>query len=93
MYIQNNNITPATSQIYVWRPITNKLYSLNCRYYSVLYKQTCAQLMVVLFSKVKNIIRSSYSSPFVPANTPYTSNKSDLFLANSLATVVSEPDL
>ena len=70
MYIHNNDITPATSQNYVCRPITNKLYSLNCRYYSVLYKQSCVQLMVVvLFSKVKSLNPRSYSSPFVPTNT------------------------
>jgi len=94
MYIQNNDITLATSQKYVWRLLTNKLYSLNCRYYSVLCKQSCSQMMVVvLFSMVQNIIPCSYSSPFVPANTSCTPNKCYLFLANSLATVVSEPDL
>jgi len=71
MYIQSNDITPTTSQSYVWSPITNKLYSFNCRYYSVLYKQSFAQLMVVvLFSKVKSINPCSYSFPFVPANIP-----------------------
>jgi len=29
MRIQNNDITPATSQNYIRHPITNKLYSLN----------------------------------------------------------------
>ena len=94
MYIQNNDITPATSQKYVWSLITNKLSSLNCRYCSVLYKQSYSQLMVVvLFSKLKNIISCSYSSPIFAANTSCTPNKSNLFLPNSLATVVSEPKL
>jgi hypothetical protein len=30
MYITNNDITPATSQNYMWHPITNRPYSLNC---------------------------------------------------------------
>jgi hypothetical protein len=94
MYIRNYDITPATSQNYVWRRITNKLSSLNCRYCSVLYKQSYSQLMVVvLFSKLKNIISCSYSSPIFAANTSCTPNKSNLFLPNSLATVVSEPKL
>ena len=29
-HIQNNNITPETSQNYKWHPITNKLYSVHC---------------------------------------------------------------
>jgi len=37
MRIQDNDITPAASQNCIWRPITNKLYCLNCWYYSVVY--------------------------------------------------------
>jgi hypothetical protein len=29
MHIQNNDIKPATSQNFIWYPITNKLYSLK----------------------------------------------------------------
>jgi len=39
MHIYNNNITPATSQQYIWQPIANKLYSLHCWYYSTVYKK------------------------------------------------------
>jgi hypothetical protein len=35
MNVQNNDITPATSQYYVWHPITNKLNPLNCWYDSL----------------------------------------------------------
>jgi len=35
MHIQNNDITPATSQNYIWHPIAKNLYFLNCWYYSV----------------------------------------------------------
>jgi len=29
MQIENNDITPATSQNYIWHPIANKFYSLS----------------------------------------------------------------
>jgi hypothetical protein len=35
MYIQNNDVKPATSQNCIWHPINNKLYYLYRRYYSV----------------------------------------------------------
>ena len=38
-HIPNNDITPATSQNYIWHAIANKLYSLNCWYYSVVHKK------------------------------------------------------
>jgi len=39
MHIQNHDITSATTQKYIWHPTSGKLYSLNCWYYSVVYKQ------------------------------------------------------
>ena len=48
MRIQNNYITPATSQNYIWHPIIHKLSSLNCWYYSVVYKKSCSQLMIFI---------------------------------------------
>jgi len=39
MYIYNNDITLATSQHYIWQPIANKLFSLHCWYYSMVYKK------------------------------------------------------
>ena len=88
MHIQNNDITPATSKNHIRHPINNKLYFLNCRYYSVVYKKSCSQLMIVVSSCIeKNIILWSYSAPFVPP-TSCTPTKSNLHLANSLATVV-----
>ena len=44
------------------------------------------------FSIAKNIIPCSYRAPF-PHLTSCTPTNSNLYLANSLATVVSEPDL
>jgi len=32
MHIHNKDITPATSQSYIWNPIANKTFSLNYRY-------------------------------------------------------------
>ena len=40
MDTQNNDITPATFQNYIWHPIANKLYSLNSWNYSVVYKKS-----------------------------------------------------
>ena len=69
MHIQNNDITPATSQNYVQHPIANKLYCLNSWYYSVVYKKSFSQLMMfVSFSAEKIIIPCAYHVPFV---TPY----------------------
>ena len=91
MHIQNNDITPATSQNYIWYPIANKLYFLNCWYYSVLYKKSCSQLKIFIsLSLEKIIISCSYHSPFVHL-TSCTPTKSNLHLANSLAAAVSEP--
>ena len=93
-HILNNDITPVTSQNYtsLWHPITNKLYSLNCWYYSVVYKKSCSQLMIfVSFSIEKIIIPHSYCAPLSHL-TSCTPTKSNLYLANSLA-AVSEPAL
>jgi len=38
MHIQNNDVTPATSQNYIRHHITNKLFSFNCWYYTVCTK-------------------------------------------------------
>jgi len=73
-------------------PITNEL-CLNCWYYSLAYKKSCSQLMIfVLFCIEKIIIPCSYCAPFFPL-TSCTLTKSNLYLANSLTTAVSEPAL
>jgi len=38
MFIRNSGITPVTSQHYIWYPTSNKPYSSNWWYYSLLYK-------------------------------------------------------
>jgi hypothetical protein len=38
MHFQNRDNKPAIFQHYIWHPITNKLNSLNCWYYAVVYK-------------------------------------------------------
>ena len=93
MHIQNNDISPATSQNYIWQPIANKLYCLNCWYYSVVYKTSCSQLIIFIsFSKEKIIIPCSYLPPLSQL-TSCTPSKSNLYLANSLAAAVREPAL
>ena len=79
MHIQNNDITPATS--------------LNCLYYSVVYKRSCSQLMIFVSFSIKFImLPCSYSAHFAPSNF-LTPARSNLDLANLLATVISQPDL
>jgi len=85
MHVQNSDIPLATVCDTLW---LNKIYSLNCCYYSVVYKKYCSQLIIfVSFSRGKDIISS------LSHLTSYTSTKSNLYLANFLGTVVSEPDL
>ena len=55
MHIQNNDITPATSQNYIWHPITHRLSSFNCSYYSVVYKNSCSQLMIFISFSIEKI--------------------------------------
>jgi hypothetical protein len=92
--VQNNDMTPATSQYYVWDPITNKLNPLNCWYDSLLYKK-------------KNVTNSLFSfhfpekSVFYPASsvpppshlTSCTPTKSNLYFDSSFDTLTSEPAL
>jgi len=71
-----------TSQYFMLYPVTNKHYSLNCWYCSVVHKKNLFQLMIfVSFSK----------KMYFPAVTVPT--LFHLYLSNSLATVVSETDL
>ena len=84
--------TPVTSQNYICHPITNKHFSLNCLYFSVVYKKSCSQLTIFASLSVeKNIILCS-----VPPSSHLTSCKpttSNSYPDNYLATVVREPDL
>jgi hypothetical protein len=69
MHIQNN-ITP---QYYVRQLIANKLYSLNCWYYSVVYKKSCSQLIIFISCSLeKIIIPCCYCAPLVPPNLLHT---------------------
>ena len=81
VHIQNNDISPATFQNYVWHPNNKKLYSLDCCYCSMVYKKVLFQIddFCFLFHR-KNIISCTFT----------TSNS---YLANSLAAVLSELDL
>ena len=92
MRIQNS-ITPAASQNHIWQPITYKFYSLNCWYYSVLYKKSCSQLMIFVSFSLKKIEFPALTVRPLPHLTFCSPTKSNLYLANSLDTVVSDPDL
>ena len=48
-------------------------------------------MIFISSSKEKNIIPPNYCAPFVPPNILHTP-KSNLYIANSLAALVSEPD-
>jgi hypothetical protein len=90
MHIQNNGISPATPRIYIWHTITNKPYSPK---------------LLIIFCSVQNLFptdnfRFMYKeNNIIPALTvrplshltSYTT--SNVFLVNSLATVVSESGL
>jgi hypothetical protein len=94
MHIQNNDTTPATPQNYIWHPIANKLYSLNCWYYSVLYKKSCSQFMMfVSFSIEKKYNPLLVWCPLCPTLTFCIHTKSNFYLANSLFAALSEPTL
>jgi len=85
MHIQNNDMIPVTSQNYIWCPVINKFYSLN--------KETCSQWMIfAAFSTEKKNPLLLTVSPLshLTSCTPIQSN---LYLAISLATFVSEPAL
>jgi hypothetical protein len=85
-------LTPATSQNYIWHPITNKLYSLNCWYCSVVYKNSVLNWWFsFLFHKKKNINLCSYSV-LLASPKSCTPTRSNLYHVNSLATVINEPD-
>ena len=73
MHIQNDDITPATSQKSIGYPITNKLYSHNCWYFFVVYKKSSSQFMIfVTFSIEKVIIFCSYCASIVTPNLLHT---------------------
>ena len=93
MNIQNNDITPVTSQNHIWHPITNKLYSPNCWYYSMVYKRSSSKLMILISFSIKKIITLALTVPPLSQLSSCTPTKSNLYLANSLAAAVSEPAL
>ena len=89
--IQNHDI-PGTSQHYIWHPISNILYSLNCCYSSVVYKMVFPiDDFHFLFHRKKKFSAVNGASCVLP-NLLYTT-KSNLYLANFLPTVVSGPEL
>ena len=67
MHIYNSDITPVSSQHYIWQPIANKLYSPHCWFYSTLYKKTRSQLMIFIYFPVEEIIiPCTFCAPLVP---------------------------
>jgi len=77
-------------QNYIWHPIANKPYSLNCWNYSVVYKKSCSQLMIIVYFSIWKIIIPRYCAPLSHL-TSCTPTKSNLYLANSLVAAASEP--
>ena len=72
--------------------LTNS-YSLSCSYYSAVHAKSRSQLMIfVSFPQKETEIPCSYNAPLSQL-TSCTPTKSNLYLANSLATVVTEPHL
>jgi len=85
----NNDITPATSQNSIWHSITNKRYSLNCWWYSMVHKNSCSQLIIFFsFSIEKEYNPPVFTVPPLCYLTSGAPTKSNLCLANSLAAVV-----
>jgi hypothetical protein len=77
----------------VRHPITNKLCSLNCWYYSVVYNKSFPIDDFHSFSIVKSISPSFYIMPSFSHISSCIPTKSNLNLANAVATVISEPCL
>jgi hypothetical protein len=62
MNIQNDDITPATSQYDVWNPITNELYPLHCWYDSLMYEKACTLFMIFIPSSIEKCIFACWFS-------------------------------
>ena len=75
MHIPNNDIAPATSHNCVWHPITNKVFSLNCWHYSLIYKRTCSHLIIFPSLTAGNKPPCCYS-PTLSHPTPCTRTNS-----------------
>jgi hypothetical protein len=77
MYIHKNYIKPTTSWRYVGYPVTDKLYALLIAYIISLKKKACPQAMISIPSFIIS----------------FTVIRSQLYFANSPATIFSEPAL
>jgi hypothetical protein len=55
MNIQNDDIEAASSQYYVWHPITNELYPFNCLYDSFMYENSCTQFMILISLSIEKM--------------------------------------
>jgi len=76
---------------YIWHPIVNKLYSLNCWYYSVVYRNPVLNWWFSFpFQKKKKKKPCSYRTP-LSHQTSFTPTKSDVYLSYSLSAAASEP--
>jgi hypothetical protein len=88
-------ITPATSQHSIWHCITNKVYSLNCRYVPVMYVQGILSLADGFVSVATHTKPHSSARSESPLSnlTSCTHIESNLYSTSSFTTVFSDPYL
>jgi hypothetical protein len=85
--------TSDLSELYIWHSVANKLYSLNCWCYSLVYK-----ILFPIYDFHFLCCRKYYNPLFLTVSrlshqTSCTPTKSNFYLTNSLATAISEPAL
>ena len=78
---------------YIWHSIAHSLYCINYWYCSVVYNIFCSQLMIFVSLSVEKIIIHALTVSTLSHLSSCTPTKSNLYLANSLATAVSDPNL
>jgi hypothetical protein len=81
-----------TPWYYMWHPIVNKLYPLNCWHKPLMYVRACPHVTSIPISIETCIIVCWFSVTPVPSDFLY-SHKFNLYFDNSLAAVFKEPDL
>jgi len=93
MHIQNNDITPATSQIYIYNILSlTKSTLFTTDTYLWLSNILLRFDDFILFS-IEKIKSAALTVPPLSHLPSYVPNKSNLYLINSLVTVVIDPDL
>jgi hypothetical protein len=91
MNIQKNNMKPATSQYYVWHPITNKLNRLTADMILLCTKYPVPNSWFLFSFPKKNVYSPAGVVPLPSHLTSCTPTKSNLYLDSSLETVIREP--